>query len=229
MPPGAQPFYVPILVYHYVDAAPPIDSPYADDLTIRTHQFEAQMAYLAENGYSTVTLEQIYRAMAGQAQLPPTPVALTFDDGGMDNYTVAFPELEARGFVATFFVITGAVGEQGMMTWDQLRDMQENGMRVGSHTVRHPDLREVDDGRLQIELADSRAAILRELGAAPPALCYPGGKYDSRIVEAAYTGGYLFAVTTRVGTELRPQDVYQWPRVPVTPRESIDEFAASLR
>jgi peptidoglycan/xylan/chitin deacetylase (PgdA/CDA1 family) len=228
IPLSAQPLHVPILVYHYVDAAPPFDGPIADDLTVRTHEFEAQMAYLTENGYSTVTLEQIYRAMAGETQLPPRPVALTFDDGGLDNYTVAFPELEARGFVATFFVITGAVGEQGHMTWDQLRDMQQNGMGIGSHTVKHPDLREVDDARLQTELADSRAAILRELGVAPPALCYPGGKYDTRIVEAAYNAGYLLAVTTRVGSELRPEDVYQWPRVTVGPRESIGEFAASL-
>jgi len=216
-------------VYHYVDAAPPFDGSVANDLTVRTHEFEAQMAYLAAKGYSTVTLDQIYRAMAGEAQLPPKPVALTFDDGGLDNYTVAFPELEARGFVATFFVITGVVGKKGHMTWDQLRDMQKNGMSVGSHTVRHPDLREVDDTRLQTELADSRATILREIGVAPPDLCYPGGKYDTRVVEAAYHAGYLLAVGTRSGTELRPEEVYQWPRVTVSPRESIGEFAASLR
>ena len=134
LPPGAQPLHVPILMYHYVDIAPPPAGPLADTLTVSTSEFKAQMGYLADSGYSTVTLDQIYRAMAGEAELPPKPVAITFDDGGLDNYTVAFPELQARGFVATFFVITDAVGKQGEMTWDQLRDMQQNGMRVGSHT-----------------------------------------------------------------------------------------------
>jgi len=81
LPSSAKPLRVPILMYHYIDATPPPAGPYAAGLTVLTAQFEAQMDYLASNGYHTVTLEQIYAAMAGLSPLPANPVALTFDDG----------------------------------------------------------------------------------------------------------------------------------------------------
>ena len=116
LPADAEALRVPILMYHYVDAEPPLDSPYADGLTVRTPDFEAQMDYLADKGYQPVTLDQVYAAMAGLTTLPAKPVVITFDDGGTDNYTVAYPILREHGFVATFFVITGMVGKDGTMT-----------------------------------------------------------------------------------------------------------------
>ena len=56
--------------------------------------------------------------MAGQGQLPNKPIALSFDDDGLDDYAVAFPILEGHHFVATFFVITGLVGGRVCMNWD---------------------------------------------------------------------------------------------------------------
>ena len=140
LPAHAKATSLPILMYHYVDDAPPVLGPDAGGLTVRTRAFELQMDFLAKNGYHTVTLEQVYAAMAGLISLPAKPVALTFDDGGLDDYTVAFPILHSHHFVATFFVITGFVGGSNTMSWNQLRAMQLNGMAIESHTVRHADL-----------------------------------------------------------------------------------------
>ena len=97
IPTGAPNLTVPILMYHYVDATPPPVGPYAAGLTVRTADFEAEMALLEHGGYHTVTFDQLWRAMAGQTPLPSKPVLLTFDDGGRDNYTVAFPILQRHG------------------------------------------------------------------------------------------------------------------------------------
>jgi peptidoglycan/xylan/chitin deacetylase (PgdA/CDA1 family) len=226
--PTSEALHVPILTYHYVDTAPPMDSPYANDLTVRTHSFEQQMDYLARSGFNTVTLPQVYLALAGLAPLPPRPVALTFDDGGLDNYTVVLPRLEARGFVATFFVITDYVGKPGQMTWDELREMQDAGMNIGSHTLRHPDLTIVNDARLTDELAGSRAAIEAKLGIAPAALAYPAGRFNGRVTQAASTAGYILAVTTLYGADLEPEEALELPRMAVSPRESLADFARSL-
>lgn len=229
LPADAKALRFPILMYHYVDAEPPLVGPYADGLTVRTPDFEAQMKYLAEKGYHPVTLDQVYAAMAGLTTLPAKPVAITFDDGGADNYTVAYPILREYGFVATFFVITGMVGKDGTMSWDQLREMHENGMVVGSHTARHPDLRGVSDTRLRAELVDSRAAIQKEVGVAPAVLCYPSGAHDARVMTAAHAAGYRIAVTTAFGKTLGPESPLEWPRVRVSGHEPLDEFAGSLR
>ena len=229
LPADAEALRVPILMYHYVDATPPLGGPYADGLTVRTPDFEAEMKYLADKGYHPVTLEQVYATMAGLATLPAKPIAITFDDGGLDDYTVAYPILRKHGFVATFFVITGMVGKDGTMSWDQLREMHENGMVLGSHTVKHPDLTTASDARLRTELVDSRAAILKEVGVAPPVLCYPSGAHDARVMSAARAAGYRVAVTTTFGKTLEPGSSLEWPRVRVSGHEPLDEFAGSLQ
>ena len=222
------PLRVPILMYHYVDETPPDAGPHSADLTVPTAQFEAEMDYLAANGYHPVTLEEVYGAMAGKGWLPTKPVALTFDDGGLDNYTVAFPILQKHGFRATFFVITGSVGDPVCMDWEQLRVMHAAGMDIESHTVDHPDLRALDAARLAEELSRSRAVLATELGADSLILAYPQGRYNGTVIVAAQAAGYLAAVTTRLWWTSSSPSRYEWQRTRVSPGESLGAFGRAL-
>jgi peptidoglycan/xylan/chitin deacetylase (PgdA/CDA1 family) len=213
---------VPVLMYHYVDAEPPPAGPYADGLTVRTPDFVEEMEYLVANGYSTVNLAEVYLAMAGLRDLPAKPVVLTFDDGGLDNYEVAFPLLEQYGLTATFFVITKRVGVDGQMNWDQLREIQ-------SHTVGHPDLTGVSDERLKTELADSRSALAEAIGQQEYVLSYPSGEHDERVIEAAKAAGYVLAVATGGGEELDPDSIFEIKRKRVQAYASIDAFARLVK
>ena len=229
LPADAVAVHVPILMYHYVDAFPPDVGQYASGLTVRTPDFEAEMGYLAGNGYHVVSFGEVYQAMAGLAQLPAKPVLLTFDDGGLDNYSVAFPILKRYGFTATFFVITGHVGRSGSMDWDDLREMAGAGMFIGSHTVTHAKLTGVTDTALASELVDSRAAIDREIGETDYVLSYPNGAYDPRVIEAARTAGYLMAVGTNSGTTGDPKAVFEMARRRVSAYMSPQSFAKLLQ
>jgi peptidoglycan/xylan/chitin deacetylase (PgdA/CDA1 family) len=220
---------VPILMYHYVDEIPPATGPDSPDLTVSPAQFEAEMDYLAVNGYHPVTLEEVYAAMAGRGQLPAKPVAITFDDGGRDNYTVAFPILQKHGFRATFFVITGFVGNRACMDWDQLRTMHAAGMAIESHTVTHPDLRALDAARLAEELSRSRDALAEELGEDALILSYPQGRYNATVIAAAQAAGYRAAVTTRLWWTSSSPSCYEWQRTQVSPGESLVVFGRALR
>ncbi len=219
---------VPILMYHYVNKEPPPAGPYADSLTVRTHEFEEQMAFLAENGYTVISLPELTAAQQGAA-LPEKPVILTFDDGGADNYTVAFPILRRHGFTATFFVITGKVGTEGYMTWEQLKEMDAAGMTIGSHTVSHPDLTGVGVERLDKELNESCEEILRRVGTAPTAFCYPSGAFNGTVIEAVERAGYHAAVTTKPGKEAKPDAPFELPRVRMRPFVPVVEFARLLQ
>ena len=223
------PLTVPILMYHYVDQAPPDTGPAAAGLTVSPEQFEAEMDYLAANGYHPVTIAQLYTAMTGGARLPTRPVAITFDDGGSDNYSVAFPILRERGFAATFFVITGYVGGRACMTWDQLLEMQADGMDIEAHTATHPDLRTLGAAALAAELTQSREALAKELGAGAVFLSYPYGWYDGTVIAAARKAGYLAAVTTHhPGRLVSPISSFVWPRTRVSPGLSLTGFAHML-
>lgn len=222
---------VPILMYHYVDEEPPPAGRYAADLTVKTAVFRAQMGYLAAHAYTTISLADVYLAMAGLKELPPKPVVLTFDDGGADNYGVAFPILKDFGFTATFFIVTGptARGKEGQMTWDQLREMAEEGMSIQSHTFSHPDLRGVSKERLEMELVGSRQAIAAAIGEPSYVLCYPAGGYNTRVIEAVRAAGYLMAVATDRGSGTEPAEVFRFRRSRVEPFTTLAGFERLLR
>ena len=73
--------------------------------------FDRQMAYLARR-YRVVPLDRVVDFVVAGRPLPPRAVAITFDDGYLDNYEAAFPILRRHGLTATFFVATGAVVER---------------------------------------------------------------------------------------------------------------------
>lgn len=225
LPTDAADVAVPVLMYHYVDDEPPPAGPYADGLTVRTPDFVEEMEYLVTNGYETVGLDDVYLALAGLRELPAKPVILTFDDGGLDNYEVAFPLLQKYGLKGTFFVITRTVGEEGSMDWDHLREMVAAGMAVQSHTVSHPDLTRIPAERLQTELADSRDAISEATGEVGYALSYPGGAHNETVIEAARAAGYVMAVTTDGGAALGPESLFEITRKRVQPFLPMATFA----
>lgn len=217
---------VPILMYHYVNDTPPDAGSDAASLTVSKAQFEAEMEHLAEYGYHPVTMQEVYAALSGGGVLPSKPVALTFDDGGTDGYTVALPILRKHGFKATFFVITGYVGNRHCMTWSQLREMCAAGMDIESHTVRHPDLRKIDASRLASELAVSRATLAKELGVDARIISYPFGRYNETVIAAAQAAGYQAAVTTsRPGLLSVPLSSYVWQRTNISRHTSLSTFA----
>ncbi len=117
---------IPILMYHYVRTVTDPADTIGSNLSVTPERFAAQMQYLADHGYTTLTLREVHAILAGQAPLPERPIALTFDDGYRDFYTAAWPVLRQHGFKATNYVITDLIGEDAYLTWDMLRGMRQN-------------------------------------------------------------------------------------------------------
>jgi polysaccharide deacetylase len=103
---------------------------------------EPRLQYLVENGYHTVTCEEIWRLVIDGVRPGPRAVALTFDDAWASAYTVARPLLAQHGLRAILFAIPGRVaehpGDSPFVTWAQLRELQAGGVfDVQSHTRSH--------------------------------------------------------------------------------------------
>ena len=106
---------VPVLNYHQVEDKD------GNPLTLWTDQFEAQMAYLAAEGYTTITIDEMMDAYEHGTPLPEKPVIITFDDGYADNYENAYPILKKYGFKATIFLIYDFTNTYpNYLTWDQI-------------------------------------------------------------------------------------------------------------
>lgn len=216
------------------------------------------------------------------------PLAVTFDDGQLDNYRHALPVLNAMNVRASFFVVTDAIennevlwhdriayavqklqrrdaaerqawlaqwgvpgdasdpvsavmaaaklldpGERsqrmdrleklvgahtcpdwdGMMTWDQIREMRAQGHEIGSHSTSHPILPLVSDQALQHEIAHSRRLLETQMDHEVRSFCYPNGDYDQRVIASVQQAGYGFAVTTRYGINPRDSDPFSLRRI----------------
>jgi peptidoglycan/xylan/chitin deacetylase (PgdA/CDA1 family) len=88
------------------------------------------------------------------------------------------------------------------MTWQQVREMADAGIGIGSHTATHPNLALLDDGRVMEELSASRRMLEEKLQRPVTTFAYPFGTrsaYDARVVECVKRAGFRLAVSYRSG------------------------------
>ena len=102
----------PILEYHMVQEYTPEDG---YDYNVPPEDFKAQLEYLKENGYTTISIRDFLRAKKGLQELPEKPIILTFDDGYVSNYTELLPILEEYNVKATIFMVTNDIGRKNYM------------------------------------------------------------------------------------------------------------------
>ena len=185
-------------------------------LAVEPSDFDWQMKYLVDHGYHSITPDELYAFLAGKGSLPDRPVLITFDDGYVDNYTNAYPILKKYDLKATIFIVTGFVSNRkGYLTWDQLREMEQNGITAQSHTVTHAPLPELPDDRIREELVESKRKAEAELGHPVEYIAYPTGVHDLHIVGIAKEAGYKGGFTVKYGNVDRASNIYALERVPV--------------
>ncbi len=209
---------VPILMYHYISVPPANADSIRRGLSVGPDVFRAHLVTLREQGFTSITLTDLAYAIDMGTPLPPKPIVITFDDGYRDNYTNAYPILKEEGFVGTFFVFTKPVEERNndYVTWEMVKEMQEGGMEIGSHTLTHADLPGKSEARIQRELQESRRILEEKLGIEVRTLAYPYGEYDSGVAHLARQAGYWIAVTTEGGTIHGQNNIMTLERVRVT-------------
>ena len=154
--------------------------------------------------------------------------SFTFDDGHASDYTQAFPVLAELGVRATFFVVPTLVDTPGYVTWQQLREMVAGGMEVGSHSLTHPFVDQLDRAGLEREFGESKAIIESRLGAAVRSASLPRGWAPAGVEAVLSDLGYRVFCTSRTGW-WRPGDrPLAVPRVRPSRGMPVEQFAAIL-
>jgi peptidoglycan/xylan/chitin deacetylase (PgdA/CDA1 family) len=199
-------------MYHRIvadDFKRPVLSKHDDaGLYIRTEsEFKKEMAYLADNDYTPISLYQLrdYLLSKDPKLLPAKPVVITFDDGSSDWFEIVFPTLAAHNFKATFFLITDDesrrkyLSDSTPLAWNRIQQMAgyksnaaANLFNFESHTHTHRNLsaalaeihKDTNNGPIIVrhELAESMKAIEEKTGRRPRflALPYGGGGWDAQ-------------------------------------------------
>jgi peptidoglycan/xylan/chitin deacetylase (PgdA/CDA1 family) len=126
-------------------------------------------------------------------------VALTFDDGNISDVEYALPNLIQRGLTATFLVCTDRLDRPAYLSREQVRQLQEQGMRIGSHGISHRPWRGLPGDELTAELNGSRIELENICGEPVLEAACPFGEYDRTVLRALHTAGYRQVYTSDGG------------------------------
>lgn len=187
---------IPILMYHYVRTVDDPNDKMGFNLSVTPEKFAKDLDYIQSKGYTATNFYDIKNG-----KLPEKPVILTFDDGYQDFYTNAYPELRKRGMTAVSFVIADRL-DGNYMTEQELREISDKGIEIGSHTLSHPDLTTLEGSKLDKEISQSKQKIEEIIGKVIISFCYPSGKFNEKASDSVGKAGYFFAVTTKTGISM---------------------------
>jgi peptidoglycan/xylan/chitin deacetylase (PgdA/CDA1 family) len=222
--------HIPILMYHYIDKLPEKADLVLKDLVVSREDFEAQMKWLKDNGYTSITPDDLLTALWQGVKLPPKPVMLTFDDGYANAWYNAFPVLNEFGFSGTFFVVTDWLDQNkpGYLTWDLARFMAQHGMYIESHSRDHEDFRHRRHEWYVNEIQGSLNAIEKNVGIRPRFFCYPFGGYDNIAIRELQAAGILAGFTENDSRYEFASNTMRLPRVRIRGWWTMKQFIGAV-
>ncbi len=201
---------IPVLMYHQICE----DGTFGpSEFIVSASTFRRQLQYMADHGFSTPRIGDLVR---GTTDASHKPVLLTFDDGYLNNYQIAFPILQEFGFTALISLVADpsvrtnewdqrkGIAPTSLMERHHIREMADYGIEFASHSYRHKSLPHLDNEELTIELVRSKEAVEEIVGKRAEALVYPYGDVDQRVKQAVRDAGYDCAFATHSG----PLDFY---------------------
>lgn len=234
-----------VLLYHSISA-----DGSRDDLTVSAAQLEEQFRHLRRRGYNSILLSDLIAYYDRGTPLPPKPVLITFDDGFLNQATVAYPlaktyRMKINLFVIPFFIRTGGYRATPCVQPADLEKLDPAFVEVGLHSFAHLSYADLPPEEIEFDI-DRCLDTLQEMGIAyQPCLAYPFGafprgreRFDVRhsgrpkrqkLFELLQRKGIRLAF--RIGNRLNPlplREKFLIQRIDVRGDESLARFRLSL-
>ena len=221
---------LPILMYHYVEPWPAGAGTIRQGLTVRPEDFAAQMAYLHDHGYVTVSLYDLIDSLTSGKALPAKAVVLTFDDGYLDLMDQVAPVLKPYGYTGTVFVITQLMDEKfpQYITWADAEALYAQGWKIEPHTKTHEELAGRDRDFQLYQMLGSVQTVQAHIGRQPRFFAYPSGKFDALTVELARELNLWGAVTVNFARVHHWDQRFTLGRVRVSGTGDLTDFVNGL-
>lgn len=210
---------VPVLAYHAVTNGA------GSERTLTAAEFERQMRFLKERGFTALTFGDILQIVSLKRPLPKRPVILTFDPLS-DNADVAAPLLIRYGHTGCFFVQSNGAADAGgqFMNYEQVRRLSSSGFEIGSASQSGSKMNILTDEELKREIAGSKSEIERNAGAAVVTFAPPNGYVNERIKRIAQESGYRFIVSVDDGRRNFWSDPFKIRRIQIFSGGSLFSF-----
>ncbi|MFN0150459.1 MAG: polysaccharide deacetylase family protein [bacterium] len=209
---------VPIITYHSIDDRGTI-------LSTAPALFAAHVAALARGGWRTAGIAAIARALRKREALPARTIALTFDDGYANFAKHAWPALKSARLGATLFALgeraiasntwdsgAGTLGGEPLLTGAALRELADEGVEIGAHSMTHARLTELAPAVLALEAGGSCRALAETIGRPVRVFAYPYGAQNAAVRDAI-AACCDAACSTRMGFASASSDPFLLERI----------------
>jgi peptidoglycan/xylan/chitin deacetylase (PgdA/CDA1 family) len=225
-----------ILMYHAFGVG---DEP-PNRFVVTRREFARQMRWLARRR-PVLSLGELLDHRRSNRLPPAGSVVVTVDDGYEDVRTEAHPVLRELGLRASMFVVTDRMGDANrwddpdgpllgrqLMSWDDARQLHQDGVELGAHTQTHPLLPDLPPERAEAEVAGSRDDLELQVREPVSAFAYPYGRWDERTAQTVAAAGFACALTARPGRNCAATPPYVLRRVEVRGDDSRLRFRLAL-
>ena len=218
----------PVIQYHKIDLPGP-GSLVRGGFT-PPQRFARQMAFLKKSGFACYTVSALIEHFKEHARFPERGIAVTLDDGWLDNYTNAFPVLQALGIVATVFIVPSCLGESSTkaaaegeiarahLSRQQVREMSDAGIEFGSHSLNHRLLHQLPHKEVVLEVEEAKRQIEELTGKECKTFAYPAGYYNQQAQQIIADAGHIAAFSTTYGP-VDKMDLFALNRIEILRRD----------
>ena len=221
-----------LLLYKTPDNQQCVALYYHSVLASQKERFICQLNYLS-NKHSFVSLSSL-KTIPSKKNL----ISITFDDGLSSILINSLPELKKREIPITIFIPAANIDsypkweqkdqeiyyEDRILNRDEIRELSDQGVEIGSHTLHHTDLRNVDLEVAKEELHLSKSILEEITGNEIVSFSFPYGSYNDELINLAFDCGYSFVYTTQPEIISLPAKRKIFGRVGVDPDDSFLEF-----
>ena len=200
--------------------------------------FTEQLEYIKQNDIEVISLREIVARLITEEGLPKHAVAICVDDAFRSFYDVGMPIIRKYEIPVTLFVNTAAIGSNGYLSWDELRELAAEGVEIENHTDSHPYLVEAKEGetfsqwqqRIKADIVKSQQLFEQNLGVLPTLFAYPYGEYSVEAVDIIKELGFSGAYAQQSGVISRFSNLYALPRFPMGgPFATMAGFKSKLK
>jgi peptidoglycan/xylan/chitin deacetylase (PgdA/CDA1 family) len=217
---------VPVLLYHSVGGGTsgPL-GPY----TTSVPDFRDQMAWIADEGYTTFTVREYAAMLDGRRSVPERPLVVTFDDGLDDFVHNALPVLHKHGHACTMFVPTAAtwhqrpraLGGRATMSWSQVAALPESGVEVGAHSHDHLQLDLLPSRKVSSQLRICKDQLEQSIQGDVTSFAYPHGYNRAATRRLVQESGFSSACAVKNRLSHLEDDRWSLARIMVMSDQSV--------
>ena len=188
-----------------------------DDSSLSMDKFQKQVEEIGIGNYTAMSLSELLQKEDNGEAVPPTTIALTFDEPDTETYARAFPILIEQKIPFAIFISPGSTTEQ---EWSALQNLQQSGLvTIGLTSYSYEHNGSWNEEKLIADLNAAKSLYREKLNAEPLFFAYPFGEYSTIFVETVRKLGFKAAFGQNSGVLTHLTDRMKLPRFTMT-----DEF-----